>query len=201
MLSGLHLLAEVTASPGLTGPAMDIIHVSGVRDALRLAVHVLKDLVEMDRLDVVVPSIASNHSVVRAGSEVVRTVRREGDRPVVEAVEVDDVDRRVWHGVVTSQWRAAHWAHGGQRGRESLHGSGPDKHSSIAGAGHVEVVGVNTPGVHDVVENCLSEDDIVMAGGPVTGSLKACAVAVINTGGVAGIVLMETGLTDRPQGS
>ena len=87
MLSGLHLLAEVTASPGLTGPAMDIIHVSGVRDALRLAVHVLKDLVKMDHLDVVVPPVASNHS----------DVRREGDRPVVEAVHDDDVYWRVRH--------------------------------------------------------------------------------------------------------
>ena len=110
-VSGLHLLAEVTASPGLTGPPMNIIHASGVRDALRVAVHVLKDLVKMDHLDVVVPPVASNHSVVRPGSEVIRTVRREGDRPVVEAVKVDDVYWGVRHGVVTSQWRAADRTH------------------------------------------------------------------------------------------
>ena len=180
-----HLLAEVTASPGLTGPAMNPVHVCGIGLTLQVAVHGLEDVVEMDHLDVVIPAIASDHRVVRPGSEVIRTVRREGDRPVVEAVKVDDVYWRVRHGVVTSQWRAAHRSHRGQRGRESLHDSGPDKHSSIAGSGHVKVVGINTPGVHDVVENGLSEDDIVMAGGPVTGSLKGRAVSIFDTGCVA----------------
>ena len=53
--------------------------------------------------------------------------------------------------------------HGGQGGRHPRQGPAPDEHPSIAGPGHVKVVGINTPGVHDVVENGLSEDDIVMA--------------------------------------
>ena len=111
-----HLFAEVTASPGLTGPPMDAVHVCGIRLTLQVAVHRAEDVGEMDHLDVVVPPVARNHGVVRPRPEVIRTVGREGDRPVVEAVEVDDVYWRVRHGVVTSQWRAADRSNRGQRG-------------------------------------------------------------------------------------
>ena len=65
----------------------------------------------MDHLDVVEPPVASNHSVVRPGPEVSRTVRREWDRPVVQSMHVDDVYWRVRQRVVTSQWGATDRTH------------------------------------------------------------------------------------------
>ena len=105
------------------------VHVGGVGLALRLAVHVLNDLGEMDHLGVIVVAILGNGGVVRAFAEVSRTLGGERDGAIIEAVEVDDVDRRVRHGIVTSQWRAAYRSYRGQRGRESGQGSGPDKHT------------------------------------------------------------------------
>ena len=110
-VGGPYLLAEVTASPGLTAPAMNPIHVCREWLTVEVAVHGAEDVVEVDHLDVVVPAVAGNHGVVRPGSEVSRPVRREGDRPVVKAVHVDDVYWRVRHRVVTSQWRAADRSH------------------------------------------------------------------------------------------
>ena len=112
----LHLFSLVTASPRLTGPAMDAVHVSGVGLTLHVAVHGLEDVVEVDHLGVVVPSIGCLDCVVWPGPEVARPVRREGDGPVVQSVHVDDVERRVRHEVVASQRSTSNGPDGGQRG-------------------------------------------------------------------------------------
>ena len=126
-----HLLALVTPGPQLAVEPVVAVHVGGVREALGVTVHVLEDLVEMDHLDMIVVAIVSNGCVVGALPEVAGTLGGERDPPVIEAVEVDDVDRRVWHGIVASEWRAAYWSYGGQRGRESGQGPGPDKHTWV----------------------------------------------------------------------
>ena len=51
---------------------------------------------------------------------------------VLEAVEVDDADWRVGHGVVAAQGGAAHRAHAGQQPRQPLEGAGPDEHAAVA---------------------------------------------------------------------
>ena len=124
-----HLLALVTAAPQVAVEPMVSVHVSGVRKALWVAVHVLNDLGKMDHLDVIVEAVPGNGCVVRPFAEVARTIWGEWDGAVIEAVEVDDVDRRVRHRIVTSQRRAAYRSYRGQRGRESGHCSGPDKHT------------------------------------------------------------------------
>ena len=106
----LYLFALITASPCLTGPAVDPVHVSGVGLALQPAVHVAEDLGEVDHLDVVVPPVTGDHGVVRPGPEVARPVRGEGDGLVVQSVYVDDVERSVRHEVVTSERSPAYWA-------------------------------------------------------------------------------------------
>ena len=85
-LSLLHLFALITSSPGLTGPAVHAVHVGGVVLTLHVAVHGAEDVVQMDHLDVVVPTVTGNHRVV---------------------VHVDDVEWSVRHEVVPSEWRAA----------------------------------------------------------------------------------------------
>ena len=97
-----HLLALVTPSPQLTHPAMAAIHVGWVLPGLWVTVHVLRDLGDVVHLDVVIPTIIGNHSVVRAGAQVGWQIWREGDGVVIEAVEVNDADRCVRHWVVAS---------------------------------------------------------------------------------------------------
>ena len=97
----LYLFALITASPCLTGPAVDPVHVSGVGLALQPAVHVAEDLGEVDHLDVVVVPVTGDGGVVRAGAEVIWARRGEGDGAIIETVEINDVHWRVGHGVVT----------------------------------------------------------------------------------------------------
>ena len=97
-----HLLALVTPSPQLTHPAMAAIHVGGILPGLRVTVHVLRDLGDVVHLDVVIPPIIGNHSVVRAGAQVSWQIWREWDDVVIEAVEINDADRGVGHGIVAS---------------------------------------------------------------------------------------------------
>ena len=92
---------------------------------------------------------------------------------------------------------AADRGHRGQGGRHPRQGPAPDEHPSIAGPGHVDLLSVHTEGGEDLQEDGLREGDVVMAGGPVTGVLQ---VGAVSTGGVAGVVVVEagvTGLTER----
>ena len=83
---------------------MNSIHVSGIRLTLRVAVHRVEDVIEMDHLDVIVPAVTSYHGVIRSWTKVAGTVGREGDRPIVQPVHVDDVEGRVRHVIISPQW-------------------------------------------------------------------------------------------------
>ena len=78
---------------------------------LMIAVHMVRNIIEMPHLDVVEPSVIGNNSVILTLTEVGVKLWRVGDGVVLETVEVDDVDGGVWHGVVSSQRRTTHWAH------------------------------------------------------------------------------------------
>ena len=93
------LLAPVTVAPQLTHPAVTAVHVGGVLPGHGVAVHVLSDLGDVVHLDVVIPAVIGDHSVVGAGAQVGRQLRGEGDGVVIEAVEVDNADWGVRHGV------------------------------------------------------------------------------------------------------
>ena len=157
--------------------------------------HVLHDAGEVVHLDVVIPSVISDHGVVRAGAQVGRQLGGEGDGVVLEAVEVDDAERGVGQGVVSPEGRPAHRAHRGQAPRQSLHRPGPNEHPAIGGPGHVDPVRVDTPAVQDVVEDGLSEDHVIITGGKSAGVLIVAAVSADVTRGVAGVVKVQAWVT------
>ena len=129
-----HLLALVTSRPQPAHPAVAAIHVGGVLPGLRVTVHVLSDLGDVVHLDVVIPPVIGDHSIVRAGAQVGRQLRREGDGVVIEAVEVNDADRGVGHGVVAPEGGGAHRAHRGHGPSQPRHDPGPDEHPPIGGS-------------------------------------------------------------------
>ena len=129
-----HLLAHVTPSPQLTHPAVAAVHVGGVLPGLRVAVHVLSDLGDVVHLDMVIPTIIGNHSVVRAGAQIGWQIWREWDGVVIEAMEINDADRGVRHGVVASEGGGAHWTNGGHSPSQPRHDPGPDEHPAIGGS-------------------------------------------------------------------
>ena len=98
-----HLLAIVTSRPQLTHPPMAPVHVGGVLLGLGVTVHVLSDPGDVVHLDMVIPPVVGDHGVVGAGAQVSRQLRGEGDGVVIEAVEVDNADWGVGHGVVAPE--------------------------------------------------------------------------------------------------
>ena len=163
-----NFFAKIASIPHLTVESVHTIHVGGVFRALEIAVHVGQDVVEMPHLDVVEPTIVGNHCVVLPLTEVGVQLGRVGDGVVLEAMEVNDVDWSVGHGVVTPQRRTADWTHACQRSGHPLKCSGPDEHSSIGGSRHVNLIRVHTELGHDLLKDHLCVGHVIMAGGPVT---------------------------------
>ena len=69
-------------------------------------------------------------------SSVSRGIRRHGDDAVLEAVEVNDADWEVGHGVVAPEGGGAHRAHRGHGPGQPRHDPGPDEHPAIGGSWH-----------------------------------------------------------------
>ena len=99
-----HLLVSVTAGPDYTAPALHLVHLSLVVGALRVAVHAGDQILDVGRLLQEIISTSGDDSVVRALAQVAGSLGRVGDGVVQIAVEVDDVDGRVWPGIEASQW-------------------------------------------------------------------------------------------------
>ncbi len=109
--------------------------------------------------------------------------------------DLDDVDRGVGHRDESQQGGGAHWAYRGQGGGQALQGLGVDEHPAIGGAGHVDLVSVDTPAVQDVIEDPLCVLDVIMARGEGAGVLIVAAVTREVTGGVTRVIRVEAGVT------
>ena len=112
-----NLLALVTSRPLNTVPPIaGAIHMCWIVLACHVAVHMSEDICQMIHLDVIVETIACNDCSIRPSSEIVRSSGRVGNGSVIETMHVNNADRMLWHGVVTSERRAAHWSNAGQTG-------------------------------------------------------------------------------------
>ena len=63
----------------------------------------------------------------------------------------------------------------------------------------MDLVSVNTPGVQDVIEDTLGVLNVIMAAAEGAGILIVATVSRIVTGGVAWIVIKQTGVTNKTQ--
>ena len=87
-------------------------------------------------------------------SSVSGSVCGHGDYAVLKAVEVDDADRELRHGVEAPEGGAAHGAHRGEGGGQPLQDPGPDEHSAIGHPGDMDHVGVNAEPDKDKTVKC-----------------------------------------------
>lgn len=188
--AGNHLSPPTAAAPDLTLPAQLAVQAGGVAGADIGAVHGRQEVPEVGHLDRVIIAVSVDHSPVRSRPKVARLVGVVRDEGVLQTVEVDDADRTVRHEIKTSQRRTGHPSHPSQTGSQAGQGSAVDKHPPVRDAGHVDVVGVDTVGGEHLVQHGLSEGQVVMAGGPVTGVLQVGAVLAA-TGGEAGPAVGE----------
>ena len=99
-----HLLAPVTPAPDHAAPALHPVHLSFVVGALRVAVHAGDQVLDVCRLLQEIISSSGDDRTVRTLAQVPGSLSRVGNGLVQVAVEVDDVDGRVWPGTEASEW-------------------------------------------------------------------------------------------------
>ena len=63
----------------------------------------------------------------------------------------------------------------------------------------MDLVSVHTPGVQDVIEDTLGVHHVIMTAAEGAGILIVATVSRIVTGGVARIVIKQTGVTNKTQ--
>ena len=93
-----NLLPSLTAGPEHTAPSLHPVHGGVVVGALGLAVQAGHQVPEVGRLLQEVIPATGDHCAVRPLAQVAGGLGRVGHRVVQVAVEVDDVEGRVWPG-------------------------------------------------------------------------------------------------------
>ena len=81
--------------------------------------------------DTNVSSVSVTGVMTSTWSSVSRGIRRHGDDAVLEAVEVNDADGELRHGVEAPEGSTTHGAHRGEGGGHPLQDPGPDEHPAI----------------------------------------------------------------------
>ena len=123
-----HLIIAITSGPQLTHPALLPVHGGGVGDWTGLTVHLSCDLLQVIKLLMVVKAVDRESCIVGTlykclsvslvtsdmtftWTSISRGIWGHGDDAVLEAVEVNDADGELWHGVKAPERSAAHGAH------------------------------------------------------------------------------------------